>query len=116
MKQGYTQIDNILGQPIPDYILNQLKIRSEQYVKGYTESRSNQALVSAANKGAWVRMVSSVDISGSVNVENLRTYAGSELAQKNVLFGGTSAYEKPVIRVLRISRIRISLLVMKTSG
>jgi hypothetical protein len=85
---SYTQIDNILGQPIPDYAINQLKIRS----KNTLGVRDNNALVYTANKSAWVRVVSSVDITGSVSFDGIKVVAGDELAKDNVLFGGISAY------------------------
>jgi len=84
---SYTQIDNILGQPIPDYVINQLKIRSKKTL----DKRDNQALVYTANKSGWVRVVSSVDVSGSLS--GIPTYPGPELAKNNVLFGGMSAYK-----------------------
>jgi hypothetical protein len=88
---SYTPIDNILGQPIPDYALNQLKVRTKKTLG----VRDDQALVYTANKSAWVRVVSSVDITGSISgVERDRVVTGQELAQENVLFGGVSAYKK----------------------
>lgn len=85
---SYTQIESILGQPVPHYVIKQLRTRSKKTL----EKRDNQALVYAANKSGWVRVVSSVDISGSI--AGVKTQSGASLAQQNVLFGGLSAYEK----------------------
>jgi murein DD-endopeptidase MepM/ murein hydrolase activator NlpD len=110
-QQDYTKISNIIGTRIPSYLLNQLKTRSDK--NSQESNRSNDDIKYIANKTAWVRMVSSVDISGE-DIAYFKTYLSDQdfsfgpaiegrpsgihtdpsfLAKKFVLFGGTSAYD-----------------------
>jgi hypothetical protein len=89
---GYTELDSILGQPIPDYVINQFYIRSEKTL----DDRDDTALVYMANKSGWIRIISSVNISGSYadSIRRITNLPSEEekLAKSFVLFGGTSAY------------------------
>ena len=110
-QQDYTKISNIIGTRIPSYLLNQLKTRSDK--NSQESNRSNEDIKYIANKTAWVRMVSSVDVSGE-DMAYFKTYLSDQdfsfgpaiegrpsgintdpsfLAKKFVLFGGTSAYD-----------------------
>jgi hypothetical protein len=86
------KLSNIIGTKIPQWLINQL---SERSIKLAKESRTNDDLLYIANKSAWVRLVSSIDILSSTDVENFKGVIespGSDLAKQFVLFGGTSKY------------------------
>jgi len=103
------KISNIIGTKLPQWVLNQLETRSN---KNTQDSRDNDNILYLANKSAWVRLVSSVNISSEDmlyfknNVGANVTVAGSlidpgngipildptSLAKQYVLFGGTSKY------------------------
>jgi len=87
------KISNILGTKIPQWLINQLSTRAEQNSKSF---RDNDNLIYLANKSAWVRLVSSINISDSdlnyfsKKVPNVNK--PEDLAKQYVLFGGTSVY------------------------
>jgi len=89
---GYTELDSILGQPVPEYVINQFYIRSDKTL----DTRDDNALVYMANKSGWIRVVSSVNITGSYadSIKRITKLPSDEekLAKSFVLFGGTSAY------------------------
>lgn len=86
-------ISNILGTKIPYWLWQQFQTRSK---KSASTERDTEVIKFMANKTAWVRMVSSIDISG----EDLKYFQkinpaiikGDDLAKQYVLFGGTSKY------------------------
>lgn len=89
------KISNIIGTKIPQWVLNQLGTRSIQNSK---DSRDNDNILYLANKSAWIRLVSSVDIVAQNDLSYFKNIAGSDiqdqtsLAKQFVLFGGTSKY------------------------
>jgi hypothetical protein len=56
------KISNILGTEIPQWVINQLTTRSNQ---NSNNVRDNDNLLYLANKSAWVRLVSSVNITSA---------------------------------------------------
>lgn len=88
------KLSNIIGTKIPQWVINQLSVRSAQNAR--LDKRDNDNLVYLANKTAWVRLVSSVNISAndldyfSKLVPNVSK--PEDLAKQYVLFGGTSVY------------------------
>ena len=58
---GYdTKISNILGTKLPEWLINQLRKRSAKLSQ---DTRDNDNILFLANRSAWVRLVSSVNIS-----------------------------------------------------
>ena len=89
------KISNIIGAKLPQWVLNQLGTRSFQNNQDY---RDNNNILYLANKTAWVRLVSSVDIVDQQDQNYFKTTLGvniqdkTTLAKEFVLFGGTSKY------------------------
>jgi hypothetical protein len=87
------QICNIAGYPMYDWAINQLKKRSEILSKS---TRSEEEINYLGNKGAWVRVVSSVNLEepfiryfkDEYSIDGDKT----TLAKEFILFGGTSTY------------------------
>jgi hypothetical protein len=94
MNQELEKICNIAGYPIYPWAADQLKIRSEN---GSLETRNDDNLLYLANKGAWVRVVSSVNLESNLMEyfnKNLSLGIDTQrrLAENYVLYGGTSTY------------------------
>jgi len=94
MNQEIEKICNIDGYPIYPWAADQLKIRSEN---GSLETRNDDNLLYLANKGAWVRVVSSVNLESNLMEyfnKNLSLGIDTQqrLAENYVLYGGTSTY------------------------
>ena len=90
------KISNILGTQIPQWVINQLNTRSEQNTQ---DVRDNDNLIYLANKSAWVRLVSSINLGKPSDFDYFKRIIGDDtlsnaedLAKKFVLFGGTSKY------------------------
>jgi len=89
------KISNILGSKIPQWLINQLDTRS---IQGAKDVRDNDNVLFIANKTAWIRLVSSIDIINPPDIEYFRRVVGDsiknkeDLAKQFVLFGGTSKY------------------------
>jgi hypothetical protein len=90
------KISNILGTEIPFWVMQQLDTRSKQNTQ---DVRDNDNLIYLANKSAWVRLVSSINLSKQSDFEYFKRIIGDDslrngedLAKKFVLFGGTSKY------------------------
>jgi len=93
----FNKTTNIIGTKMPQWVIDQLTTRSLNSALAY---RSNSNLKYLANKTAWVRLVSSVNINGDdIRYFNTKIPGGvlgpSDLAKKFVLFGGTSKYLNP---------------------
>jgi hypothetical protein len=103
------KISNIIGTKLPQWVLNQLETRSN---KNTQDSRDNDNILYLANKSAWVRLVSSVNV-GSEDMSYFKNTVGANvtavgslinpgngasifdptsLAKQYILFGGTSKY------------------------
>ena len=119
MGQELERICNIAGYPIYDWAVDQLYVRSNS---GSLETRDDANLLYLANKGAWVRVISSVNINAISGAHilpgygvGLKSLSGLELeytklfkyyqtiapgllnkdqdlAKNFILFGGTSTY------------------------
>ena len=91
---GYINLDNIFGYRIPEWVHNQLMVRSKMNSK---DVRDDGNLLYLANKTGWVRLVSSIDIKKEfiekIKTDFPRALEASTLAKQYVLFGGTSAYK-----------------------
>jgi hypothetical protein len=84
---------NIFGEGFADEILKQIDYRQTVYGSGYDGNRTNEEILYLNANSAWCKLLSGVDISSSVDInnptiKNLR-FNNSELAQKFVLFNGT---------------------------
>ena len=76
---------NILGNGFDPFIIEQIKIR-QQKLGNVNNLMSNNDLVWAHGKTAWLRLASSVDSDED----------GGNLAKNNILFGGTVSYSSAV--------------------
>jgi GH24 family phage-related lysozyme (muramidase) len=83
------KISNILGTKIPQWLIRQLDLRSIQNTQ---DQRDNSNLLFVANKSAWIRLVSSIDIINPPDQLYFNIVDQSDLAKQYVLFGGTSKY------------------------
>lgn len=89
------KISNIIGTKIPTYIYNQLLARSD---RNSLPTRDNDNIRYLANKSAWIRLVSSVNISqNDINYFNnqglgINISNPEDLAKNYILFAGTSKY------------------------
>lgn len=90
------KISNILGVPLPERILNQLKLRSEINSR---ELRDIENISYLQNKTSWVRLVSSVNVTDQNDRNYFKDLGAlsdasdpSSLAKRFVLFGGTSGF------------------------
>ena len=91
------KLSNVIGAPFPDYVLDQLYTRA---ARNSTTNRTNDEILFLANKTAWVRLISSVNISLEGDLlkafyKNLGVGSyGSEddLAKNWILQAGTSQY------------------------
>jgi len=90
-------ISNIIGTAIPDWLLTQLKTRSQQGIK---LKRNDDNLKYLANKTAWIRLVSSVNLEAREDMQYFSNLIGyplinpDSLAKDFVLQAGTSVYTK----------------------
>ena len=91
------KISNIIGTKLPQWLIQQLDLRAN---RNSDDVRSNENLLYLANKSAWVRLVSSVDIDQERDQKYFSRASGmvinnpQSLAKNFVLFGGTSKYEE----------------------
>ena len=95
MANGFQfRTSNVIGTPLFQYVINQITERSAQ---NSIKDRDNDNLVYLANKTAWFRAISSIQLqSGQLFEEFRRLYNitdENDLAKKFVLFAGTSAYK-----------------------
>ena len=88
------QICNIAGYPMYSWAIDQLRKRSEILSN---PNRTEDQINYLGNKGAWVRVVSSVNLEESFIKYFREQYISdgneSTLAKEFILFGGTSVYE-----------------------
>ena len=98
------KISNVLGAAMPEWLKRQLKTRSK---KNSQDVRDDSNLSYLANKTAWVRLISSVNINGenkpgipTVDLDWFNKNLGTnlklpeDLAKNYILYGGTSKYLK----------------------
>ena len=96
---------NLIGEPINEEILKQIDLRQKMHGSGYNSSsvsRDPKVLNYLNNRNAWIKMASSVSISGSFGEDRLKDFQSQEsgyitesdfeslkgtgLAKKSVLF------------------------------
>lgn len=89
---------NIVGEGLPDAIIDQVNQRQKIYGSGYTPGvpRTNEQIIYLNANTSWCKLVSSVNIPKPQLVDNktiqaLKQYSGNELAKKFVLFNGTNS-------------------------
>ena len=92
--QELERICNVAGYPIYPWAAEQLRKRSEL---GSQSTRSDDNLTYLANKGAWVRVVSSANLEEKFREYFKSTYQiglanDRSLAENFILYGGTSTY------------------------
>jgi len=88
------RVSNAMGVPINQWLMNQLNERSKQMS---ADKRDTDNIIYQGNKTAWIRLVSSVDITkyqdrSHFSDMGLALSDKSDLAKKFVLQGGTSIY------------------------
>lgn len=91
------KLSNVIGAPFPDYVLQQLAIRAN---RNAAQTRDIQDVLFVANKSAWARLVSSVDINGdqddlikfygNLKLGNIQSLDPNALAKNWILEAGTS--------------------------
>jgi hypothetical protein len=86
------KLSNVIGAPFSDYVLKQIYTRA---YNGSTSNRTPEQVLYLANKVAWARLVSSVNISNDVLGlvrKNLQVdfRAPEDLAKNWILEAGTS--------------------------
>lgn len=91
-----TKITNVIGVPIPQWLINQFNERANQHGQSY---RDTDSLIYLSNKSAWVRAVSSVNVEQPDIDFFSKNYGISQkdatsLAKTFILFAGTSKYRK----------------------
>ena len=86
--------NNVIGEEFRDYVANQIMIRQKIHGSGVNNLRTNDQISYLNSKTAWIKLASGVSISEKklkkINLPS--SLKGSVLAQKNVLFGGTSIF------------------------
>ena len=96
ISSGNIKLSNVIGAPFRDYVLLQLYLRAAH---GGTKNRTNQEILYLANKTAWVRLNSSVNIHLPANeIQNYYRSLGvpitdtseDALARNWILEAGTS--------------------------
>lgn len=91
------KISNIIGTKLPQWLIQQFDVRAN---RNSDDVRTNENLLYLANKSAWVRLVSSVDVDEERDQEyfsrisNATINTPQSLAKNFVLFGGTSKYKE----------------------
>ena len=65
------KISNIIGAQIPSWVLKQLETRSR---KNASDSRDTDNILFIANKTAWIRLVSSIDVQSEEDLNYFKSY------------------------------------------
>jgi hypothetical protein len=83
---------NIIGEPLSQFVQDQIKTRQEVQGSGVSSYRTPEQISYLNSKTAWVKMASAVEISSKrIEAENLHPdLNGTGLAKYAVLFDGTS--------------------------
>jgi hypothetical protein len=108
------KISNVFGTALPQWLKDQIAIRSAYTNFGATKGQEDLNAIYRANKTAWIRVVSSININADKDTALLNDMdyfkytlgisdlcKAEDLAKKYVLFGGTSQYLDPNKSVLR---------------
>jgi len=95
---------NIIGEPSPTFLINQLKVRQAVYGSGFdSTNRTTEELLYLNNRNAWIKMASSVSIENSdlrvpLGITNPAAFSGKNLAKSAILFNGLSSVGFGVLR------------------
>jgi hypothetical protein len=83
---------NIIGEPLSQYVQNQIKKRQETHGSGVSSYRTPEQIAYLNSKTAWIKMASAVEVSTKrIESEKLHiNFHGSYLAKYAVLFDGVS--------------------------
>jgi hypothetical protein len=98
---------NVIGQPLDDYVVNQIKARQKLHgsgVRSEKNTRTEDQLNILNSNTSWIKLASGVTISDEERLKDLG-FTSSErdslkehgLAKKYVLFNGISEYNKGVL-------------------
>ena len=98
---------NIVGEEFKEYVFKQIDQRQKDQFSGYDLNRTPEQLQYLNNKTSWVKLASGMEIvEEDGGLERLKSiigdgdlvdqFRGTELAQKTILFNGTSETEPAV--------------------
>ena len=90
---------NIIGEPFPDYVNGQIKIRQAAHGSGINTFRTPDQLAYLNSKTSWVKLASSVKIDENFKSkdDNIVQGSGGKLAKENVLFSGISSLSGEIL-------------------
>jgi len=95
---------NLIGEPIEDFVQEQIGLRQISQFAGYNDLRNPLQLQYLSNRNAWVKFASSVKISDSkagneklkkLGIESPNSFLGTKLAESAILFNTLSSYSGP---------------------
>jgi hypothetical protein len=83
---------NIIGDPIPSYVKNQIIQRQSLKGSGISSNRTPKQITALNSPTSWVKLASGVNVDGTRLQKNQLpiSFSGASLAQNHVLFGGFS--------------------------
>jgi len=86
-------MSNIIGKNFDSWVTNQINVRQEKIIN----KSNSESLIWQNNNSAWVRLVSSVNITPNKSREltGQNTFSGNKLANSYVLFGGVKEENLP---------------------
>ena len=92
---------NIVGEPFDPFVYKEIDHRQSNQFSGYNEDRTPDQIQYLNNQNSWIKLASSVSISGSeigqdrieelLSDQNPSLFVGSNLAKNAILFGGLSS-------------------------
>ena len=87
---------NIVGPPLDGYVQDQIDTRQKVLGNNPEVGSLGERVLNNHDKGAWVRLSSSVDLKGTEILKSFPTFneQGSKLAKSFVLFGGVYNYSE----------------------
>jgi hypothetical protein len=90
---------NIIGEPLPQFVQDQIKKRQEVQGSGVSSYRTPEQISYLNSKTAWIKMASAVEISSKrIEAEGLHPdFNGPGLAKYAVLFDGTSRLDGKIL-------------------
>lgn len=95
---------NIVGEPFDPFVYKEIDHRQSNQFSGYNEDRTPDQIQYLNNQNSWIKLASSVSISGSeigqdrveelLSDKNPSLFVGSKLAENSILFGGLYSLPK----------------------
>jgi len=84
----------LVGDPIPSYVKNQIDQRQSVHGSGIYSPRTPQQITYLNSTTSWVKLASGVNVNDEAlrNAKLSTSLEGKRLAEKYILFGGTSQY------------------------